>query len=350
MRLRPGLTAALLAGVLALLGAAAAQSDSEDPRSSWCVAVWYPSSEHPAGAANLAANLDVIDVVHAFWFTPDATGNLIDRSGADADEKVATWRAAGALVVPSIFAGHSTFLAEELVDEHVAEIAALVDGRGFDGIDIDYEGFPFETREPFSRFVEALATEMHARGKLLFVTVHAKTEDLPPYSGSAAQDWARLTAAADVFNLMTYDYTNRNEPPGPIADLAWVDQVVEYAASVTDLDKVVVGIPFYAYSWNRGRPPAVAATWEAADRMVRQFSLSPTRDPASGELHVELRVTGLPRQDLFVSDAATTAGRLERLPEGSGGVAIWGIGGEDPANWEVLRRARPASCHLRGVP
>lgn len=338
--------ATALVAALTLASSATAQSAA----SSWCVAVWYPSSEHPSGAASLADNLDVIDIVHAFWFTPDATGKLIDRSGSDAEEKMAIWRAAGALVVPSVFSGHSTFLADDLVQEHIAAILALVDERGFDGIDLDYEGFPLETREPFSRFVEELAAELHARGKLLFVTVHAKTEDLPPYSGSAAQDWPRLTAAADVFNLMTYDYTNRNEPPGPIADLAWVDQVVEYAASVTDLGKVVVGLPFYAYSWNRGRPPAVAATWEAADRMVRQFSLSPVRDPASGELHVELRVTGLPRQDLFVSDAQTTAGRLERLNEHTGGVAIWGVGGEDPANWEVLRRARPASCSLRGVP
>ena len=328
-----------------VLGAASAQ-----PAASWCVAVWYPSSEHPGGAASLAANLDLIDIVHAFWFTPDATGKLIDRSGSDADEKVATWRAAGVLVVPSVFSGHSTFLAEDLVQEHIAQILALVDERGFDGIDLDYEGFPVDTREPFSRFVEVLADELHARGKLLFVTVHAKTEDITPYSGSTAQDWPRLTAAADVFNLMTYDYTNRNEPPGPVADLAWVDQVVAYADSVTDLGKVVVGLPFYGYSWNRGRPPAVATTWEAADRMVRQFSLAPERDAASGELHIELRVTGLPRQDLFVSDAETTAGRLERLPEHTGGVAIWGIGGEDPANWEVLRRARPASCGLRGVP
>lgn len=344
---------AWLCAAATLLGGAAAQpggGESGAEPASWCVAVWYPSAEHPGGAASVAANLDVIDVVHAFWFTPDAGGRLIDRSGPDADKKVASWRAAGALVVPSVFAGHANYLSDELRAAHVAEIVALVEERGFDGIDIDYEGFPRATREAFSLFATELSAALRARGKLLFVTLHAKTEDEPPYEGAAAQDWQRLAAVADVLNLMTYDFTNRNEPPGPVADLAWVDAVVAYAAGVTDLAAVRVGLPFYGYSWNRGRPPASATTFEAVDRLVRQFQLTPERDSASGELRVELRVSGLPRQDMFVSDASTTAGRLARLPVGLGGVAIWGVGGEDPANWEVLRAARPAPCALRGVP
>ena len=330
---------ALLA--LTLAGAAAAQG-------SWCVAVWYPSSEHPGGADSIAANLDVIDVVHPFWFTPDANGALLDQGGAGADAQVRAWREAGLLVVPSVFSGHWGFLDAERRPAHVDAIVDLVLRRGFDGIDVDYEGFPLSTREAFASFVEELAEALHDHGRLLSVTVHAKTEDAPPFEGAAAQDWDRLAAAADALNLMTYDFTNRDEPPGPVADRAWVGDVVAYALTVTEGARLRVGLPFYGYTWTRARPPARATTWEATDRTVRQFGLEPVRDEASGELIVDLDVRGLPRQVTYVSDAVTTAARLEALRgRGVGGVAIWGLGGEDPANWDALREARPAPCAAR---
>ena len=313
---------------------------------SWCVAVWYPSSEHPGGAAAIRSNADVIDVVHPFWYTPDVSGALLDRGGARAAEQVAAWHAAGQLVLPSIFAGHWGYLAADLRPAHVAGIVALVEDNGYDGIDIDYEMFARETRDVFSAFVEELSAALHERGRLLAVTVHAKTVDLPPFPSAAAQDWVRLAAAADIFNLMTYDYTNRNEPPGPVASIPWAVEVVQYALTTTTADKVRVGLPFYGYGWRRGRPPATATTWEAAERMIEQFGLQATRDPEGQELVIELDVTGLPRQSLFVSDAQTTAARLDALPS-TGGVAIWGIGGEDPGHWQVLRERRPAACALR---
>lgn len=336
------LVALLVAGSLAW----AQPGQSPTTPASWCVAVWYPSSEHPGGADAILANSDVIDVVHAFWYTPDSHGALLDQSGSRAAEQVEQWHAAGLLVIPSVFAGHWGYLSDEVRPAHVEAIVTLVEERGYDGIDIDYEMFALETRDVFSTFIEELADALHGNGRLLAVTVHAKTEDQSPFPSAAAQDWVRLARAADIFNLMTYDYTNRNEPPGPVASIPWVGEVVEYALTTTTSERVRVGLPFYGYSWRRGRPPATATTWEAADRMVTQFGLEPQRDPLGHELAIELDVTGLPRQQLFVSDAQTTSARLDVLPA-VGGVAIWGIGGEDPANWQVLRDQRPAPCALR---
>ena len=59
---------------------------------------------------------------------------------------------------------------------------------------------------------------------------------------------------------------------------------------------------------------------------------------------------GLPRQTVYVSDAVTTAGRLADLASrglATAGVAVWGLGGEDPVSWDALREARPAACKWR---
>lgn len=329
-------------GLVLSVAAAATPAFAE----SWCVAVWHPSSEHPHGAATVTANLDVIDIVYPFWFTPAGDGTLLSQAGSNWEAQVAQWRAGGALVMPSVFSTLSSYLQEPQLTAHIAEILALAEEHDFDGIDIDYEMFPLATRDAFSSFIERLAEGLHAQGRLLAVTVHAKTDDEQAFESARAQDWPSLAAAADIFNVMTYDWTNRNEPPGPIAPISWVGDVVQHALTHMEAGKLGVGLPFYGYSWRRGRPPAHATTWEAAERMVTQFGLAPVREPDSQELQIELDVTGLPRQDVTISDALTLEARLGALPSGVGGVAIWGVGGEDPENWRVLAERRPAECNL----
>jgi hypothetical protein len=336
---------AVLLGSLCLAGTGFAQAAD-----SWCVAVWYPSSEHPGGAGSILQNAGTINIVHPFWFTPRGDGTILSQAGSGWQEQVSSWREAGMLVMPSVFSTLHGFLAEGQRSAHLAELLALADEHDFDGLDIDYEMFPFSTRDSFSSFIEELAAGLHDQGRLLAVTVHAKTSAETPFESANAQDWPRLAAAADIFNLMTYDYTNRNEPPGPVASIAWVQDVLAYAVTAVDPAKLRVGLPFYGYSWTRSRPPAVAVTWEAAERMVTQFQLEPERHADSQELKMELNVKGLPGQQVFVSDAATTAARLEALAKAgqlAGGVAVWGLGGEDPGNWLALAEARPSECRLQ---
>ncbi len=318
---------------------------------SWCVAVWYPSSEHPGGADTVLANLDVIDVVHPFWYTPDTSGRILSQAGSRAAEQVQAWSDGGALVIPSVFSTLHGYLEEPLVSGHIRELLELAEAHDYDGLDLDYEMFPYSTFDSFASFVERLADGLHAQGRLLVVTVHAKVAAVTPFESANAQDWPRLAAAADVFNLMTYDFTNRNEPPGPVASIAWVNDVLDYAVTTTDPGKLRVGLPFYGYSWTRNRPPAVAFTWEAANRMVTQFNLEPERESDSFELSISLNVTGLPSQQVFMSDAATTKARLAAIGARDtgrpGGVAIWGVGGEDPGHWATLAAHRPAPCLLQ---
>jgi len=326
----------------------AAAQESDAPAPSFCVAVWYPSSEHPGGYDSLMDNLDVIDVVHPFWYNPAPDGGLLPTHGAEDPEKLAAWREADLIILPSIFSGVSQVIMDEGIrGAHIATIVETVLRLEYDGIDIDYEGFALNTREPFSQFVEELAEALHAEGKLLYVTVHPKTDDAGAWEATAAQDWTRISAAADVVNIMTYDYTSRNEPPGSISPNAWVSDVLGYAGTIGGLRDFRVGLPFYGYGWTRGRPPAVAVTYEAVMRTVETFELETTRDPASGAIVVELKQRGLPSRTVYLEDAESLGNRLTPMIDlytSLGGAAIWGLGGEDPAVWDVLRELRPAQC------
>lgn len=348
LRLLSNPTPALLVSLLALFSAPLQDAQTQDtPARSWCVSVWYPSSEHPGGYDSILNNLDVIDEVNPFWYAANADGTLLVHTGAEDAEKLAAWRAAGLRIVPTIANASPLAISDpQTRAQHIEHIVALVTRMGYDGIDIDYEEFPLSTRDDFSLFIETLGERLHANGRLLSIAVHAKTTDRPSWEGAAAQDWARLAAAVDVFRIMTYDYHSRaSREPGPIGPPEWAADVLAYAATVTDLSKVRLGLHFYGYRWQRGSVAPV--TWESVQRAVSAYNLTLERDPASQEAWVTIAQRGLPKQTIYVADAVALDDKLCRLlaqfPD-LGGVAIWGLGGEDPANWDILRRYEHSPC------
>jgi spore germination protein len=315
----------------------------------WCVSVWYPSAEHPGGYQSILDHAAVIDEINPFWYAANPDGSLLLQNDAENAEKLAVWRTAGLRILPSV-ANASPFAISDpdTRARHIDALTALVERMDYDGIDIDYEEFPLATRDDFSAFIEALASELHTRGRLVSVTVHAKTTDQPAWEGAAAQDWERLVPAVDIFRIMTYDYHSlASREPGPIGPPQWVLDVLAYAASVTSLDKVRLGVHFYGYRWQRGT--AAIATWESTQRALEKFGLAYEYEPGIMEAVLKIAVVGLPKQTIYVADAVGLEFKLEQVlaayPD-LGGLAIWGIGGEDPALWDVVQRYRQGECHL----
>ena len=271
---------------------------------------------------------------------------MIVSPDAEDTEKLQAWRDAGLLILPTVAHASPFAISDENRETNIKAIVALVEQWDYDGIDIDYESFPLSTRDDFSDFVETLAARLHANGRLLSIAVHAKTTDQAPTPGASAQDWTRLAPAVDFFKIMTYDYTSgASHDPGPIGPPQWARDVLAYTATVTDLSKVRLGLHFYGYRWQRG--DVTVTTWESAQRTIESFDLTVERNPADMEAHIEVSARGLPKQTYYFADATGLEYKLMLILNAYpdlGGVAIWGLGGEDPANWDVLRQFGQGSC------
>jgi spore germination protein YaaH len=317
---------------------------------SFCIAAWYRESEQPEAYDSLMAAANVVDIVHPMWYTAADDGAVTVVADAEDAEKLAAWRAAGFQIMPAVFSTISVAIEDPNTRAyHIAELAAVVERMDYDGLDIDYEEFSGRTREAFTAFVEDLAAALHANGRLLSVTVQAKTSDPGRDPGPASQDWPRIAAAADRVNIMTYDFTGRNSPPGPISPPEWVNDVLDYAATVDDLGLFHFGMPFYAYSWQRGNPPARTTSWASVQPWVESFGATVERLPESGEGFIDFKPPGLPRQVVVLNDGESVRTRMEAVLAAHpdvGGLSIWGLGGEDPAVWDALAELRPADCTL----
>ena len=117
---------------------------------------------------------------------------------------------------------------------------------------------------------------------------------------------------------------------------------------------------FYNLGWIRTFNPIVIAVFfvggaTGSPKLARQVHRN-WRDRrgtdaarADMEAHFTFKPKGLPRKTVYFADSTGIEYKLQRVlnkfPD-LGGVAIWGIGGEDSANWNVLPPARQPNCNL----
>jgi hypothetical protein len=130
-----------------------------------------------------------------------------------------------------------------------------VNSNGFDGIDLDYEGFAFvdgnstwtRTAPLWVAFIKELSVAMRANKKILSVTTPYVYDPSERQKGYFVYAWADIASSIDRLRIMTYDFNIAK--PGPNAPISWVDKTIRYAISIMPSSKVYVGLPGYGRDW-----------------------------------------------------------------------------------------------------
>jgi hypothetical protein len=214
----------------------------------------------------LFRNKDLMKEVLPFWFSLKSptlirndytTGN---PSWPMADT-VCLMRRAGMQIIPTMTDGTAKLvLAGYLANPTtrttiVNSIVNLVNVNGFDGIDLDYEGFAFvdgnttwtRTAPLWVAFIKELSVAMRANKKILSVTTPYLYDPSERQKGYFVYAWADIASSIDRLRIMTYDFNVAK--PGPNAPISWVDKTIRYAISIMPASKVYVGLPGYGRDW-----------------------------------------------------------------------------------------------------
>lgn len=219
------------------------------------VAGWLPSWDTDEGLKTLTDFKAVFNEVSPFWYGVDITGQVAPSPGAENSAVIDTARADGDRLIPTVANAFDGQKISEILHDpnrfrwHIALLVDKAVNNNYDGIDLDYENLKPEDRDLYSQFASDLAQALHAKGKLLTVTVQPKTQEPGEIPTTQAHNYAALGQAADYIRIMAYDKHYSGGPPGPVAPVSWVDQVIGFAVTQIPKEKIILGIPTYGYDW-----------------------------------------------------------------------------------------------------
>jgi spore germination protein len=370
MRLLHRLAVGAVVGVLVLTlspsGPVQASTDgSTAPRP--FVTGWVPYWSPDSGLASVTDHAALFTDVSPFWFTTTGPGAVTTNgSSSTLAAMVATLHAHDVAVIPTVTAGmdadHFAALLSSRASRRaeVRALAHLAAQYGVDGLDLDFEQINFGTTkardvvtQKFPLFATQLHTALNASGRLLSLTLPARTSDTDP--NWAVYDYGRLGAAADRVRIMTYDYHWGGGPAGPMAPRSWVRSVLAYTVTRIAPSKVSFGLPSYGRDWYvktlSGTCPAAArASTSLTSAQMKAYATSrgirPTwsRSGTSETYHYVRRYsdgthTCRVRRVAWYDDAHSVHAKVGLVRAfGLRGVAFWALGYEAQRTWRPLRQ------------
>lgn len=205
----------------------------------------------------------------------------------------------------------------------------------FDGVQIDFESIARDDAEAFFGFLADLKAALPA-GKKLSIAVPARTR-----AAADAYDYARISAIVDRMVVMAYDEHWSGSAPGPVASLPWCAKVADFAGSVVDAGKLVMGLPLYGRAWQDKRLATALRFDNVQDLLAEtrsEIRYSPERGPSFAyEANVVVTV--------FYDDLRSIMEKLALYRDrGIGAVSFWRIGQGPPQLWSSLGSAVPADA------
>ena len=343
-----------------------------------------PAENAAIESSYLFTNKDLMKEVMPFWFSiksPTVIRNdyVTGNPSWPMVDTVCLIRRAGIQVIPTMTDGTeklvlSGYLANAATRTTIVKtIVDLVLNNGFDGIDLDYEGFAFvdgnttwtKTAPRWVAFVKELSLALHSHNKLLSISTPYVYDPNEKQKGYFVYAWADVASSIDRLRIMTYDYSVAK--PGPIGPISWTEKTVKYAISVMSPSKVYIGLPGYGRDWITSvngkcpvnAPPglkggAKAATFKTsyANSKAAIDKATPIFDEKFSEATYSytqtyngLSATGASTEctvnrTVWYQNARSYAERMALVAKYRlGGAALWTLAMEDPTATTELRNA-----------
>ncbi len=128
-------------------------------------------------------------------------------------------------------------ISEDIMNNHLNAIEALVVTNNLPGVELDYRGLDPTLSAQFTDFVTRLAERMHAAGRTVALRVETPTQIAEDRWSSGGYDWRSLGQVVDTFRI-----------PGPIDPTAYaaggaVEQLLTWAVGEVSRHKIDLVLP-----------------------------------------------------------------------------------------------------------
>lgn len=235
---------------------------------------------------------------------------------------------------------HRILSNDMLQDTLIENIVKTMQGKGYRGLNIDFERIPANDRTLYNGFLRKAADRMHQLGFQISTALAPKTSDVRTGAWYGAHDYKAHGEIMDFVIIMTYEWGWSGGPPMAVAPINQVKAVLDYAVSVIPVNKILMGVPLYGYDWTL---PVVSGRWartvspqEALIIGARHGVTILYDQEAQAPYFNYVDETGA-RHVVWFEDARSIRAKYELVARyGLRGVSYWVLGRDFPQNWVVL--------------
>lgn len=294
----------------------------------------WPGTPASSGSFPALQNYhDEMTGIAPFWYTVQGDGSVTSKESQQViDFAKSKNLKMYALVTNKHDESDAILKNQQIRSIAVANLVKLVQEKPVDGINIDFELLKPEHKDGLNAFMAELYPQLKKLNKTVFVSVFPKVDIASDVT--AAYDYASLAKNSDYLQVMAYDQHWATATPGPVASIGWVEENIKAAIQQAgDPKKIIVGIPAYGYDWpDKKRTKAETITYtQAKDRATKKGAQIMWDDGAKVPHY------NYGSHEVWFENAESSKWKLELIKKYNvAGIAIWRLGQEDPATWDVI--------------
>jgi len=221
----------------------------------------------------------------------------------------------------------------------INNIISTLNSKNYYGVDIDFEYLYPQDRVAYINFLRNLKNRLTANNKTLSVAVAPKYRDNQSGILYEAHDYRAIGEIADRVIIMTYEWGYVYGEPLAISPYNEVEAVISYAVTRIPSEKILMGMPNYAYNWTLPYTPGTAAetlTNTKALELALQYGSSINFDPRARAPYFNYTDESGKEHIVWFEDARSISERLGLVTKYNlAGVSYWTINNFNAVNWAI---------------
>ncbi len=287
----------------------------------------------------MANNSTVINEIATATYTTDGLGNI---TGSIPTNQINYANSNGIKTYAMIGNNFDGNIAKTLLENPtnrqnlINNILTQLKANSYKGVNVDIEGIFYYDRSYYTTFLKELYSTLKPQGFTVTVSIPAKTYDSPTNSWSGAFDYVAIANYVDKVALMTYDEHYPGGTPGPVASIAWVQNVVNYAVTVIPKEKILLGTAAYGYDWsvNGTKAYGINGIYNLASTYGAQIQW----DSVSKCPYFKYTDVNGIQHEVWFENGASLNYKLDIVNNsGVAGIAIWRLGLENTDYWTSIK-------------
>lgn len=267
-------------------------------------------------------------------------------------------------ICATLFASHATFWATPTAQTTlINNLVSLLNSRGGNGINIDFEGMGSADKTPFKNFMTNLKTALTTANPNYELSVALYAVDW-----STSFDVPGLNPIVDNFIIMGYDYYySGSTTAGPEAPLynfqtsynyTLTKSITYYLKQGATPSKLLLGLPYYGREWETVSALAPSATtgsftttrtYSYVKANAATYSAAAKKWEGNCYNPYYVYLSGGMNRQCWIDDVYSMGRKFDMVKQrGIGGIGIWALGYDNGYNdfWQLIQD-KFSTCEIK---